>query len=68
MDFQELEAWARQPNPRIFSIGAPQLVGPAQALQGLEEWIRAAGLTNDMVRLDPAVPSKRFNVLVQGGD
>ncbi|CAK0844501.1 unnamed protein product, partial [Prorocentrum cordatum] len=68
MDFQELEAWSRQPNPRIFSIGAPQLVGPAQALQGLEEWIRAAGLTNDMVRIDPAVPSKRFNVLVQGGD
>ncbi|CAK0853655.1 unnamed protein product [Prorocentrum cordatum] len=68
MDFQELEAWGRQPNPRVFSIGAPQLVGPAQALQGLEDWIRAAGLTNDMVCLDPAVPSKRFNVLVQGGD
>ncbi|CAK0878916.1 unnamed protein product, partial [Prorocentrum cordatum] len=67
-DFQELEAWSRQPNPRIFSVGAPQLVGPAQALQGLEEWIRAAGLTNDMVRIDPAVPAKRSNVLVQGGD
>ncbi|CAK0800594.1 unnamed protein product, partial [Prorocentrum cordatum] len=67
-DFQELEAWSRQPNPRIFSVGAPQLVGPAQALQGLEEWIRAAGLTNDMVRIDPAVPAKRFNVMVQGGD
>ena len=68
MDFQELEAWTRKPNPKIFSVGSPELVGPEQALAGLEEWIRAAGLTPDMVRLDSAVPSKRFNIFVQGGD
>jgi len=68
VDFQELEAWSRKPNPKVFSVGSPELVGPEQALAGLEEWIRAAGLTPDMVRLDSVVPSKRFNVLVQGGD
>ena len=68
VDFQELEAWTRKPNPKIFSVGSPELVGPEQALAGLEEWIRAAGLTPDMVRLDSAVPSKRFNIFVQGGD
>ena len=45
VDFQELEAWTRKPNPRVFSVGAPELVGPAQVLQGLGEWLRVAAVS-----------------------
>ncbi|CAK0836026.1 unnamed protein product [Prorocentrum cordatum] len=44
-----------------------QLVGPAQLRAGIADWLTAAGLDNNMVRLDVNVPSKRFNVVVEGG-
>ncbi|CAK0839657.1 unnamed protein product, partial [Prorocentrum cordatum] len=67
IDFQALEAWARLPDARIFSVGAPELVGPAQVRAGIHDWLTAAGLDNNMVRLDSSVPRKRFNIVVEGG-
>eukprot|EP00959_Pyramimonas_sp_CCMP1952_P326713 6839084-Pyramimonas_sp.AAC.1 len=67
IDFQALEAWARSPDARIFSVGAPELVSPAQTRAGIHDWLTAAGLDNNMVRLDSSVPSKRVNIVVGGG-
>ncbi|CAK0824240.1 unnamed protein product, partial [Prorocentrum cordatum] len=66
IDFQALEAWSRLLDARIFSVGAPELVGPAQVRAGISDWLTAAGLDNSMVRLDSSVPSQRFNVVVEG--
>ncbi|CAK0820764.1 unnamed protein product, partial [Prorocentrum cordatum] len=67
IDFQALEAWSRLPDARVFSVGAPELVGPVQVRAGISDWLTAAGLDNSMVRLDSSVPSTRFNIVVEGG-
>ncbi|CAK0849819.1 unnamed protein product, partial [Prorocentrum cordatum] len=56
IDFQALEACSRLPDARIFSAGAPELVGPAQVRAGISDWLTAAGIDKTLSVSTPPPP------------
>eukprot|EP00959_Pyramimonas_sp_CCMP1952_P125717 2629015-Pyramimonas_sp.AAC.1 len=62
-----LAIWNRPPDPRLFSVGAPSAIEPAEVRRSLEPWITAAGVSLSDVEFIGDVPSRRFFLRVLGG-